>query len=403
MLMERFEAKTDFPIGASVNLGALSRDPYPIYAALRSSEPVSWVPKLGMWFVTRADMTREILMRDEAFTTASPHSTIQDTFGANMLASDGLDHKRYRKPFVAAFSPGQIRRYLEPAIEDVVAVLASGFAGKPAVELRGEFASRLPIQTILMTFGLPLADERLFRKWYDDFEHALANFTGDDAIRVRARKSVAEFHAYLQAAIDERGRSGETNTLLGSVVNANKGERLTDEEIKRNLSIIFFGGISTVEALVLNATWALAHHRSILARVRNDTSLLPAVLDETMRWLSPVQSATRHVVNDIMFHGIQLRAGDTVNCMLGAANHDPAVFPEPEIFNVDRSNLAEQLGFATGPHMCIGFRLAKAEARIALEALLKIAPDLRLDPAGTSAPDGHEFRQPRVLTLLIKA
>jgi cytochrome P450 len=127
--------------------------------------------------------------------------------------------------------------------------------------------------------------------------------------------------------------------------------------------------------------------------------MLPAAIEETMRWLSPVQSATRHVTEAFEWHGIEFAAHDTVNCMLGAANRDPSIFTNPDLFDVDRANSRRHLGFATGIHACLGSHLAKAEVRIGLETLLGKLHNIRLERALTQPPTGYEFRQPRKLTV----
>ena len=263
------------------------------------------------------------------------------------------------------------------------------------MDLRTAFAARLPVQVMLLLCGLPAGAEPRMRRWYDSFEAALANFSHDPAIRQTARQSVAEFHALLDAQLEPLGnRSG---SLLAHLAHA--PQRLSNEEIKRNLSIIFFGGISTVEALLLNCLWALFEHPPCLDRVRRDPALIPQVIEETMRWLSPVQSATRHVTAAFEWRGIEFAAHDTVNCMLGAANRDPAIFAEPDRFDLDRPNGRRHLGFATGSHACLGLHLAKAEARIALEMLLGRLDSLTLDRSLTLPPRGNEFRQPSRLTV----
>jgi cytochrome P450 len=167
-------------------------------------------------------------------------------------------------------------------------------------------------------------------------------------------------------------------------------------EIRRNLLIIFFGGISTVEAVVLNSLWALFTHPETLARVRQNPSLTAKVVEETLRWHSPVQSATRHVVETTLYGDIEFAAGDTVNCMLGAANRDQALFPDPDCFDIDRPNVQRHLGFATGTHSCLGFNLARTEARIALQVLLSELDGLQL-AQDSPRPEGYEFHQPHLM------
>ncbi len=385
-----------FPIGAAIRAEALARDPYPWYAQLRSREPISWIEELGMWYVTRYEDVRSILMDERRFTTVSENSLIFDTFGAQMLTSEGAEHERYRRPVQPYFGAGYIRKTFEASIEASARALVADFAAGEVIDMRGAFAARLPVLTILKVFGMPPEAEGHFRKWYDSFEAALSNFKGAQEIRSAARANVEQCHAYFAQIMLELAGKGERDSLLGTLVNADGNARLSDEEIRRNLLIIFFGGISTVEAVILNSLWALLTHVDTLARVEANPTLAAKVVEETMRWRSPVQSATRHVVEATVHGDVEFAAGDTVNCMLGSANRDEAFFPDPDRFDIDRPNAQRHLGFATGTHSCLGFNLAKAQARIALQVLLRELPGLELLPEA-SAPEGYEFHQPRSL------
>jgi cytochrome P450 len=387
-----------FPIGASLSSKALARDPYPWYAQLRSREPVSWIKELGMWYVTRYEDVRTVLMDERRFTTACAKSLIFDTFGAQMLTSEGAEHERYRRPVQPYFSAAFIRKSFEAAIESSARALVEDFAADEVIELRSAFAARLPVQTILRVFGMAPEAETHFRKWYDSFEAALANFTGAEEVRRAARVNVQECHEYLASTMRECAAKGERDSLLGALVNAPDATRLGDEEIRRNMLIIFFGGISTVEAVILNSLWALFNHPAILHRVMGDLTLAGKVVEEAMRWRSPVQSATRHVTETTTLHGdIELAVGDTVNCMLGAANRDDRLFPDPDRFDIDRTNVQRHLGFATGTHSCLGFNLAKAEARIALQVLFSELGGLEMVVQDSPPPEGYEFHQPRAM------
>jgi cytochrome P450 len=384
---------------ADAFIALLARDPYRVLDELREREGVTWVEPLRAWYVTRYEEARAVLRDDQAFAVGWETSTIHDTFGENMLTTDGALHDRYRQSAAPAFMPSRIRGRLDNAMREAARALVDTFAHGDHVEVRGSYASRLPIQTMLIAFGLPPGGEPLLRRWYDDFERALANMAHDLSVRESAKASVREFHAYLDQNIRVLRSTGRNDTLLGEMVNGTEGSRLEDAALRRNLSIIFFGGISTVEALILNTLWALLNHPHELARVREQPDRLPKVLDEVMRWLTPVQSAVRHATRDVQIGSAHIRRGDVVACMLGAANRDAAMFAEADKFQPDRSNSGAHLGFATGPHMCIGFRLAKAEATAAVETLLQAFPEVELDCAASSPPEGHEFYQPRSLTI----
>jgi cytochrome P450 len=387
-----------FPVGCEITLKELDRDPYPAFERLRRYEPISWIAALNMWYLVGYEDVRTALLDTSRLTTESPRSTILDTFGSHILTTGGATHERYRQALRQPFTPSFIRAHLEAAVAAAASALIDEFEQQGQADMRSVFASRLPVQVILLVCGLPAEAEPQMRHWYDSFEAALSNFTGDHEIRARARRSVAEFHALLDTAINSAITRGE-NSLLARLVSAPGNERLDDDEIKRNLSIVFFGGISTVEALLLNSLWALFEHPEVFERVRSDLALLPQLIEETMRWLSPVQSATRHVSTPFEWRGIEFASQDTVNCMLGAANRDPSVFTDPDRFDLNRANSRRHLGFASGEHACLGSHLAKAEVRIGLEVLLRRLRDLRVERSLTEPPSGYEFRQPRRLTL----
>jgi cytochrome P450 len=387
-----------FPIGREVTLAELDRDPYPTFERLRQCEPISWIAALNMWYVVGYEDVRTALLDTARLTTESAQSTIVDTFGSHILTTDGAMHERYRQALRHPFAPTSIRTHLEAAIESAATALIDQFEKQGQADVRLVFASRLPIQVILLVCGLPAEAEPKMRRWYDSFEAALANFTGDHEIRASARRSIAEFHALIDAAINSMITVDE-NSLLARLVSAAANERLSDDEIKRNLSIVFFGGISTVEALLLNSLWALFEHPNVLQRVQSDVGSIPQVIEETMRWLSPVQSATRHVITPFEWRDVEFASHDIVNCMLGAANRDPAVFTDPDRFDLERVNSRRHLGFATGTHACLGSHLAKAEVRIGLQVLLRRLRNPRLARSLTEPPSGYEFRQSRRLTL----
>jgi cytochrome P450 len=382
-----------YPLGRSVTVAELEADPYPVYARLQAIEPISWVDVLGMWYVTRYEDVRAITLDHARFTTACERSPIRDTFGAQMLSVEGAEHDRYRRALQSRFTASCVRQMYEAAIHAAAAHLIARFKDTGEIELREHFAARLPILTMLTLFDMPIESAAHMRRWYDAFERALANFGRDPEVRRSAQHALREFHDYLDHAI--AGAAGTERGLLSVLVNAPPAERLSDAEIRRNMAIIFFGGISTVEALILNALWALFEHPATHERLQATPALLPKVIDETIRWLGPVQSATRYAVEDCTYAGVRFSAGDTVNCMVGAANRDPSVFVAPERFDIDRANLHRHLGFATGTHACLGLHLARTEGRIALEHLLAELPNMHLVRERSVPPSGYEFRQPR--------
>lgn len=389
----------DFPLGRDLRPDDFSRDPYPMLAALRASEPVSWIECYRMFYLTRHAEVRQVLHDWETFAVGAEGMLVYDTFGRHMMTVDGAEQLRYRSALQSAFAPSVIRGTLEPGIAALAADLVAQLPADGHVELREAFARRLPVQVMLAVLGLPASDEALLRRWYDAFEAALANYCRDPRVQDEARAQVAQFHAHLQDRI-EAVRAAPDSGLLSTLANAPLEARLADDEIRRNALIVFFGGISTVEALILNSVYALAMHPETQERVKTDPGLLPLAIEETVRWRSPVQAVTRFVLRDTEVLGVTLPRGTLVNCMIGSANRDAAVFRDPDRYDIDRPDLRHHLGFAVGPHHCLGNRLAKAEARIALAALLQHFGSLRLAPGYDATPVGSEFHQSPGLVLL---
>ncbi len=384
---------------AGLTFAELSVDPYPAYAALRSGPPAIFAPRLGLWLVTGHDEIREVLLDAARFVVGTSDSLLFDTFGEHMLTTDGDRHRAYRDAQMqAAFMPRAVRANLGEAIARRVQTLVDAFVTEGGGDLRHAVAARLPVQVMLNLFGLPQADEALFRGWYDGFEAALANHGRDPAVRARAAAHVSDFHAYFQQRI-EAARHAPGSALLDTWLAAPDESRLDDAGLRRNALIVFFGGISTVEALTLNTLWALLRHPEALAQVQADPAQLEPALEETLRWLPPVQAAMRHTLEPVEFRGVRLPAGASVNCLLAAGNRDARVFEDAEAFRLDRLNARRHLAFAVGPHHCIGQHLARAEATAVLSALLLRAPALTL--AEPVEPEGHEFRQPRSLRLAV--
>lgn len=384
--------------GIEVTADELDRDPYRIYRRMQSESPIGWVQDLDMWLVAGYKDVETILRNTDDFVTGTPDSLIFDTFGEHMLTAEGAQHERFKSRFRSAFSPARIRASMEEKTEACSRMLLDSFADNGRAELRKAYASRLPVLSILSLFNIPLDEEPRLRRWYDGFEQALSNFGWREDVRSRARGYVDEFHSLIRDHI-ARVRQAPDDSLLSQVVHDDSADRLDDGEICRNASIIFFGGISTVEAVVLNCLYALCTHPEALASMRDDPARIPHAIDETLRWLSPVQSATRHVVRPVSMGNATFRTGDVVNCMLGAANRDPAVFEDPEMFRLNRGNVRNHLGFALGPHFCLGSNLARLEAATAIRHILERCPDLRIAAGHSVQIRGFEFRQPAALHL----
>ena len=382
-----------------VSLEELEANPYPLFHRLRSTRPVVWVEPLGMWFVTRYDDVLVVLRDPVRFTTDAPGSTIRDTFGTQMLSADGEDQRRYKSACAPPFNARAVREGAAGLVDRKVAQLLDAVAPAGRAELRSALAGPLALYTVATVLGIPERHHPAIRSWYDAFAESLANFAWDPEVRRRGHAAVAEFKGVVGPLLPALAREAP-GSLLGALA-AHAPAQLTEEEILGNALIILFGGIETTEAMILNAVWAILTHPEAQALVQAQPDRLGDVIEEATRWESAVQSCTRHATEAVVLRGVPIPAGDTVQCLLGAANRDPAVFPEPDRFDPDRPNLAAHLAFGSGRHFCLGAALARAEALAAIGSLLARWPSLQPEDASRDAPSGAEFRKPPQLHVLL--
>lgn len=384
-----------FPIGATVRMSALSNDPYPFFQQLQDEEPVSWVEEIRMWFITRRADVLNVLADTATFTVRHPDSVLKDVLGTNMLTTDGDEQYRLRKPFVATFAPRTIRERAAATIDRLVNMLIDDFIGQGQADIKTAFADKLAVLTVADALGLPITDYAQFRQWYFDYAEGLGNFTHDAAIAQRAQQAKLAFHEYVMCYLH-----GEYELVAGSELARVQAEgSLTAEEIVDAARVIIFGGVETTAALIANSLWALLQHPAQLELVRSDPGHLPNAIEETLRWESPVQTATRHITQDVQIGGVEMRSGEMLQCMLGAANRDAAHFVNPSVYDIHRKNASDHLTFGHGRHYCVGAALARMEAQTAVKYLLERLPGLHLHPDFENKPRGHEFRSPSSLVL----
>jgi len=387
-----------------IRLRDLAANPYPILADLRATVPVAWVEETQMWFVTRRSDVLAILRDPETYRTDSPRSTIRDTFGTQMLSAEGELHRRFKSQCNPPFNMRSVHAHAMPHITTRTDALIDAFAGDRSADLRPALASQLAVYTVASVLGIPAHLHTRISEWYASFAAALANFTWDEQIRARGHASAREFQDAIAPVMRDLEHTNEHSTdssLLGALTRETGAHRLTDAEVISNALIVLFGGIETTESTILNVIWTLLSHPAALAAIRADGTLLPAGIEEAMRWEPAVQSCTRHIEQPVTLHGVTIGAGATIQCMLGAANRDPDHFPDPDRYDITRANASDHISFGAGKHFCLGAALARAEVLVATERLLRRFPTLRLDPDRPSAPRGFEFRAPPTLHVLL--
>jgi cytochrome P450 len=383
-------------VGTEISVEQLETDPYPIYKQLREEEPVCFVDSVGLWLVTRWDDVQHVDKSPELYTGETEPSTLRRTFGANLLASEGAYHDRIRKIIYPWFRVGAIGDYPDNVIAPIANELVDGFVDRGTCDLVSEFAEPLSARVLKRALGLGFVEEETLRRWFVELATGAANFEGDAEKQAIADAASAEVNETL-APVVERLERDPDDTLLSSMVHTEvDGERLTREEIQSNLKVMIVGGLQATTDLIALSLWAILSHPEQLGEVRADPKLVDPAIEEAARWHSPVGTSTRQTTRDLQLGGVQLEKGALVAAVLASANHDERNWSEPERYDIHRRE-GSHLAFATGPHLCIGARLARYETRSAWRILLDRLPDLRLDPERPIEISGWEFRSPHHL------
>ena len=371
-----------FPLGASATTEELTADPHGLLARLRATEPVSWLPALNGWLVTRHDLAVAVMRDTAAFTVDDPRFSTAVVVGPSMLSRDHAEHARHRGPFARHFRPAQVVDRFGEFVSAEAGSLVDRVRQAGRAEIRRELAGPLAVAVMMWGLGIEGTPVRSVLAWYDAIVAAVA---GMSAGRRPDQAGAAAFDR-LRATI-EAAAIRTRPSLLTDVAST-----LALPEVVSNAAVLMFGGIETTEGMIANAVAHLLGHPAQLALVRRDRSLLPAAIEESLRLEPAAATVDRYATRDVELAGATIRRGDLVSVSLTAANRDPEVFTDPDSFHVHRTNLRQQLAFAHGPHFCLGADLARLQARVAVETLLDRLPGLRLD--GPAEPRGLVFRKP---------
>jgi cytochrome P450 len=348
------------------------RNPYPLYAEMRSMTPVFKVPPpFDAWMIFDYDGVNRALTDHESFSSCVPAPADWLVF------RDPPRHTKLRALIAKAFTPRMITS-LEPLIRELSHSLLDQIIDCGAMDLASDFAVPLPMKVIAQMIGIPGADWPKFRAWSDSIlQTSYARGGDDEAKRVMkefAGVSVA-MNEYLTTAIAERSQSPRDDLLSQFIAAEVDGQRLTHDEILGFFQLLIVGGQETTANLITNAILSLLENPSQLALLRANMQLLPSAIEESLRYRAPVQWVMRTPTRDIQLSGQTLSPGQLILAVIGSANRDPKHFERTEEFDITRDP-NPHIAFGHGIHFCLGSALARMEARIALSTLLERLTDL---------------------------
>ncbi|GHO72678.1 polyketide biosynthesis cytochrome P450 PksS [Ktedonobacter sp. SOSP1-85] len=350
------------------------RDLHVFYTQLRSMEPLHYVEDLNFWLTTTYEDALFVL-KDPRFTKdrrkISTQQHEQDPLIAsifqNMLTVDPPDHSRLRRLVSKAFTPRMIEQ-LRPRIQQITDELLDAVQERGSMDVITEFAYPLPITVISEMLGIPVSDRASFRTW----TQAIVNQRED------TRTALEAFLHYIQSLLAAK-RAHPGNDLVSRLVQVRENEdQLSEAELVSMVFLLIVAGHETTVNLLGNGTLALLQHPDQMNLLRADPSLLPAAVEELLRYTAPVSlSDERWASEDIPLHGKVIRKGEQVMAALISANADTQQFSDPTELDITRQE-NQHLAFGKGIHYCLGAPLARLEGQIAFGTLLQRLPDLRL-------------------------
>lgn len=372
-------------LGEEITLAELDVEPYSVLARLRDAEPVSWVPVLDGWLVTRRDLCVEVMRDATTFTVDDPRFSTAQVVGPSMLSLDGDEHDRHRDPFAGAFRRPQVMEHFAARVRGEAHSLVDGLAASGRAEIRRDLAGPLAVRVVAAALDLLDVEPAVVLGWYDEIVAAVDRVSAGGEVGQRARDAVASLDRHVASSL-----------ARGDGVLAGATTTLTANEVVSNAAVMMFGGIETSEGMTTSLFWHVLTTPRALAAVQSDRSLVPNAIDESLRLEPAAGRVDRYATADVELGGTTIHRGDLVIVSLTGANRDPDTFPSPDVFDLTRPNARAHLAFAQGPHACVGVHLAKLETQSALESALDGWPGLHLGD-GATAPTGVVFRKPRSL------
>ena len=387
----------------------INADPYPAYAALRREAPVYQVPGMGFYAVSRHADVATVLKRHDLFSSSAMKAAVMagdldgewDREGPppeTLIGSDPPVHARLRKIANRGFTPSRIAR-LEPRVREISEGLVDRIAsrGGGAFDLVSEFSRPLPITVIMEMLGVPEEQHANFKRWSDAMlSAAFENPTGER--REEVRGALETWASVGDRMIEERKQSPKDD-LISDLLRAEGDEGcFTIEEFRSLIPTLLVAGNVTTTHLLGNAFVALLREPGQLEKVVADPTRIPNLVEEALRYDSPVHLLLRQTTQEVELAGTRIPEGAIVTPLFASANRDEDVFPDADRFDVDR-DASSHLAFGMGVHFCLGAPLARLEARVAFEVLLSRLRDLRLLEDEVSWEPFFLFRGPERLRL----
>jgi cytochrome P450 len=353
----------------------VKQEPYPFYAKLRRDDPVTWLPSLQAFGVARYDDVDALLKNGKLYSSSMFWPALLGEYDPvpevpPMISMDPPGHVHLRKLANKAFVPSKIKPLLDRTYE-VANALIDDIIAKHGPE--GEFdwavdfCALYPVTVIAQVLGVPIERRAEFKIWVDNILAAANRAAyGPDRL-AEIQDSSDKIRAFFEDLYDERAANLQSDLISDMIQAEIDGEKMTRIEVIQMAILLLIGGVETTTNLLGTTLVELKRHPDVYARVRGEPELIPALIEEVLRYNPPVQIIFRHTMEDTELGGVKIPKGSTVMPLLASANRDESKFDDPETFDIDRKIKVPLMSFGQGPHFCLGNYLARMEARSALE------------------------------------
>ncbi len=357
-------------------------DPYPLFARMRDEDPCHWSPRLKSWVLTRYDDVKAVTQdgklssnRLQPFFASMPSDEAKKIadiiryLSLWMVFKDPPEHTRLRR-LTSKVLHVKSMQGMRPQVQTISDWLLDGLQGKEEFDFIAEFAGPLPCLVIMAMLGVPREDLALMKRLSDD----MALFIGSSRVSAEkydtAQAATREMAAYFRRLIEQR-RSLPGDDLLSQLVHLrDSDDRLSEDELVATCILLLFAGHETTTNHIANGLLSLMQFPGEMKKLRQDFSLTHAAVEEMLRHEGPSGAQVRVVMVEHERHGKLLKQGDRLFMMLNAANRDPRAYEQPDAVDIERDG-PSHLSFGYGPHICLGFPLARTEGQVAFPAVLK--------------------------------
>jgi pimeloyl-[acyl-carrier protein] synthase len=378
-------ADSDLSLFHLLDPGVLA-DPYPLYARLRTIDPVHWDPFLHAWIVTGYDDVMRVLKTFSADRTPSPElltkmgleamGPIAQVMVKQMLFMDAPAHTRIRALAAYAFTPARVQS-LRDRIQQIMDSLIDDLRGRDEVDIIADIANPLPAIVTAHMLGVPESDHRQLKAWSADFAEMLGNFQHNPNRIAQMLETVRNVTAYFDAAVEEQQRNPGGGLIHALSTAEVDGDRFTQEEVVANTIVTMVGGQETTTNLIGNGLLTLFRNPEAKQQLTDHPELMVSAVEELLRYESPSQHTGRIAPADVELSGKVIHKGQAVLAVMAAANRDPARFSNPDQLDLTRAD-NRHLAFGWAAHFCFGAPLARMEAQIAFATMLRRFRNLRL-------------------------